>query len=384
MKVLHIVKTATGATWVYHQVRVLRKLGLEIVVALPSATEGLAPRYRECGAEVMPVDLDFPAQRPWRLPTILQACRALVQQVKPDLIHTHHVGTTLVTRLALGKRSPIRRLFQVAGPLHLEHAFFAWLDRQTAGPADSWIATCRWTQQKYLEMGISAERVWLCYAGTDISPFGTARTNKLRRELGVAHEAPLVGMVAYMYAPRLLLGQTRGLKGHEDFIAAMRLLRERRPDALGVIIGGPWGNANRYERRLRDMGRDLCGGSLIFTGHRADVAEIYPDLDVAVVPSRSENLGGAVEPLLCGVPVVATCVGGLPDAVREGETGWLVPPRAPDALARGVLRALENPVEARRRAMQGRKLMQNLLDVQQTARQTANIYEQALNLPVRQ
>ena len=55
-----------------------------------------------------------------------------------------------MTRLALGKKSKIPRVFQVAGPLHLEHRFFAWLDIALAGPRDSWLATCQWTRQKYL------------------------------------------------------------------------------------------------------------------------------------------------------------------------------------------------------------------------------------------
>ena len=64
---------------------------------------------------------------------------------------------------------------------------------------------------------------------------------------------------------------------------------------------------------------------------------IYPDLDLAVVASLSENVGYCVvEPLLSGVPVVATNVGGLPDLIEENKTGWLVPPRTPETLARAM------------------------------------------------
>ena len=137
MKVLHIVKTAAGAGWVYQLVRVLRSLGVEVVVALPSDTEGFAPRYREAGAMVVRADLDLPARQPWRIPATLAACRRLVESVRPDLIHTHHVGTTFVVRLALGKHSSIPRIFQVPGPLHLEHDFFARVDILLAGPQDT-------------------------------------------------------------------------------------------------------------------------------------------------------------------------------------------------------------------------------------------------------
>ncbi|HEX5422740.1 MAG TPA: glycosyltransferase family 4 protein [Candidatus Acidoferrales bacterium] len=373
MKVLHIIKTAVGATWAYHQIRVLRSMGIDVEVALPSDTEGLAPRYREAGIKVVAVDLDFPARRPWELPSVLRRCRQLVERVQPDLIHTHHVGTTLALRLALGKDSPTPRLFQVAGPLHLESPFFANLDMRTAGPRDHWIATCQWTWRKYLSLGVEPERVSLSYAGIEVTPFGTARNGRLRAELGMASDTPLVGMVAYMYGPKWFLGQRRGLKGHEDFISALNLARRELPQIKGVIVGGAW-DARWYEERLRRYGQTICNGSLAFLGTRADVPELYPDLDLAVVPSHSENCGGAVEPLLSGVPVVATDVGGLPDLIRDGKTGWLVPPRNPVALAHSIVEVLRNKPEAKRRASAGMSLALQLFDVQRTAHDVVDTY----------
>ncbi len=377
MKVLHIVKTATGAAWVYHQVRVLRSLGVEIVVALP-AHSSIAPEYRRIGATVVEVDLNPPVAAPWRASSILSACRTLVADARPDLIHSHHVGTTLVVRRALGKTHRIPRVYQVVGPLHLEHAFFARLDIKSAGPQDHWIATCQWIRRKYGELGVGAQRIFLSYAGTDLRAFSEVRTGLLRRELGIATDIPLIGMVAYMYAPKWFLGQTRGLKGHEDFIAAYNILRRNNPTLRGVIIGGPWGGARWYEKRLQKLARRLCGDSLCFMGTRADVPALYPDLDLAVVPSHSESVGGAVEPLLSGVPVVATNVGGLPDLVRENETGWQVPPRSPEALARAISDALRDKDEARRRTLPGQRLARHLFDVERTGREVAAIYEQIL------
>src|SRR4029077_8879642 len=117
--------------------------------------------------------------------------RRLVKEVAPDLVHLHHVGTTLAMRMALGKSSPIPRIFQVPGPLHLEHSFFAGLDTRLAGPQDYWIATCRWTYQKYLQLGIPADQVFLAYAATDTKPFTGVRTGRLRSELGISSEVPL-------------------------------------------------------------------------------------------------------------------------------------------------------------------------------------------------
>src|SRR4029077_16859876 len=81
---------------------------------------------------------------------------------------------------------------------------------------------------------------------------------------------------------------------------------------------------------------ERCGDAIRFTGHRTDIPAVYADLDVAVHPSLSENCGAAVESLAPSCPTVRTAVGGLPDVVVDGETGWLVPPHAPERLADAI------------------------------------------------
>jgi glycosyltransferase involved in cell wall biosynthesis len=85
-----------------------------------------------------------------------------------------------------------------------------------------------------------------------------------------------------------------------------------------------------------------------------------------------------VEPLLAGVPVVSTDAGGIPDLIRDGDTGWLVSPGNPEALARAVLEALSNPKEARRRTDRGAEAVRHLLDLEKTGRELAAIYEKIL------
>ena len=109
------------------------------------------------------------------------------------------------------------------------------LDTALAGSQDHWIAGCRWTQRKYHQLGIPSQRVFLSYPGTDLNLFTSTRKNNLRNELHLAPDTPLVGMVCYMYAPKRYLGQTTGLKGHEDFIAAFQIAKEQIPDLSGVI-----------------------------------------------------------------------------------------------------------------------------------------------------
>jgi len=97
--------------------------------------------------------------------------------------------------------------------------------------------------------------------------------------------------------------------------------------------------------------------SIIFTGFRRDVHSVLCACDVAVQASVLENLGGTVEALLMERPLVATRVGGMVDAVRDGETGVLVAPADPADLARGIVQLLRDPQRAAALGQAGRRLM---------------------------
>jgi glycosyltransferase involved in cell wall biosynthesis len=377
MTVLHVIKTSVGASWAYRQVGVLLELGAHVFVLLPDERgfEERARSYERAGAKVIKADVDVPIRSPWLIPGRLHLIRDIVARVQPDVIHSHFVGPTYLFRLALGRNHPTPRIFQVPGPLHLERGPFGRIDVGLAGDADYWIGSCALTCRLYRALGVPADRVFKSFYGAVIEDFPFHnRTGRLRRELGVDADTTLVGMVAYMYPPKRHLGQWVGLKGHEDFIDAMAIVTRAAPHIRAVVIGGPWGGADWYARALRRRADHGCGGAVAFTGFRSDVGEIYGDLDVVVHPSLSENLGGASESLLAGVPTIASNVGGLPDIVIDGETGWLVPPRDPRRLADCILQVANQPEEARRRADRGRTLTAHALDIRRTAREVYGIY----------
>lgn len=373
MKVLHLVKTSVGASWALRQVRELAALDIDVHVALPDGGP-LVGCYAEVGATEHLIQTDFPIRAPWTFPSLADRFRKLVGQVQPDVIHSHFVGTTLTMRLALGRNHPTPRVFQVPGPLHLEHPIFRLAELATKGEADHWIGSCEWTCERYRKSGISSDRTFLSYYGTDIDVFQRKPTGRLRKELGLNANAKVVGMVAYMYAPKSYLGQKRGLKGHEDLIDAIEICLRHIPDLVCVIVGGAWNNAVAYEQKVRKYADTKCGNIIVFLGTRPDVPDLYPDFDIAVHPSHSENVGGAVESLLNAVPTVATNVGGFPDLVRPGDTGWLAPPANPQALAAAIIEILANPDRAQELARRGQALAKHLFDVRRTAGEIAEIY----------
>ncbi len=381
MRVLHAVKTSDGAHWAANQVAVLVREGVDVHVALPRAEGRTMEQWRQTGATIHIADLSLPARRPARYPDAAKKLRRLVDEVQPDLIHSHFVTTTLMLRLALGKGHRIPRIFQVAGPLHLEHWHSELADLSTAGPQDYWIPSSRCIQQHYLRAGVERERTFLSYPGWKVETFSARRQSYLQQRLRLQPGTRLVGNINLMYPPKYFLGQTVGLKCHEDVIDALGTVCGRMPDVHGVLIGDSFGRAPWYEQRLRQRARRTAGDRIVLPGlfGPQEVAQSWPDFDCAVHVPLSENCGGVLEPLLAGVPVIASAVGGIPEVVMDGLTGKLVPVRSPKALANAVIEVLGDLDAHRGLAATGQSLVQHMFDVKRTGHEIAEIYRHILH-----
>ena len=164
-------------------------------------------------------------------------------------------------------------------------------------------------------------------------------------------------------------------KGVTYLIDALKELRAKQADIRLLIVGEGEERANLQARVQLLSLRE----AVTFLGERADARQIIGALDVLVLPSVTEGLPNVVlEAFAYKTPVVATAVGGVPELVKDGETGWLVPPRDPRALAQAILDALSNPEEARRRAENAYKhLLEHF-----TVEKQVDKWEQALQAAV--
>lgn len=379
MRVLHVVKTVDGAKWAVDQVRELVSMGVEVHVVLPGLHGRFINQWRESGARLHELQMDFPVGRPWRLPVLLASVRNLVEEIKPDLIHSHFFGTTLVLRYALGRHHPVPRIFQVPGPLHLEHALFRQWELSAAGENDYWVGSSRCIIGHYRNAGIPEDRLFLSYYGNRMQSGGGIR-GELRARLGISEQEKVIGNINYLYPPKWYLGQSRGLKRHEDVIDALGLVLNERDDVTGVLVGGQWGGGSGYERRLRQRAERLGHGRILMPGYMVsdDVQGAWADFDLAVHVPSSENCGGVVEPLLAGVPVIASRTGGLPEVVVDGVTGILVESGNVDQLALVMLKALDQLDKYRKVGECGRRLVTRMFDVCRTAEEIREIYTHLL------
>jgi glycosyltransferase involved in cell wall biosynthesis len=296
------------------------------------------------------------------------------------MIHSHFVSTTLMLRWALGRNHDIPRVFQVPGPLHLEHWNSRWAEISSAGKNDYWIASSRCIMRLYEHANVAPAKRFMSYYSADTDLFSTHRENYLRDRLNIPRNAVVVGNINLIYPPKWYLGQAVGLKCHEDIIEAISLVQRVRDDAWGVLIGGTFGKSRAYEEKLRRFAQDKGAGKILMPGqfNAAEVGLSWPDFDCAVHVPLSENCGGVVEPLLSGVPTIAGEVGGLPEVVHPGRTGKLVPIRRPDLLAKAVLDVLDNYNEYKQMADLGRELVSVMFNAERCADEVSSIYRHIL------
>jgi glycosyltransferase involved in cell wall biosynthesis len=244
------------------------------------------------------------------------------------------------------------------------------LDRRLIAPrADALVAVSRDDQRKMVEIErIPPEKTRFIPNGIDLEPPPKDAGKRIRRELGLGVDQPVIGTVATLRAQKAL----------DVLIEAALILREEFTDLAVLVAGGADPQAAEEAARLEALVARLGVGETVrFLGPRDDVPSLLAALNVAVISSDYEGSPlSAMEYMEAELPVVATRVGGIPDIVVDGETGLLVPPRDPVAIATAVTRLLAEPELARRMGEAGRRRRRAEFDLSATVRRVEQLYEE--------
>ena len=265
-------------------------------------------RAEELGARVVCVD-KTPGIRPGIVPRI----RSVLKAVEPDVVHTHQIGPLFYTGLAShGLGIPLI--------VHTEHGREDYAGRRLLrwlGRVAGMHASCLFCLTQDMADGVIGSRivprgkVRLIHNGIDVSVFQQRHDRiAVRRSLGVPPESAVVGTV----------GRLTEVKNQELLIRAFVRVKRQIPEAHLVLVGdGP------LERQLRDLAARLGeGGSIHFTGYQPNSAPYLQAMDVFALTSRSEGMPQSLlEASVCGVPVIASRVGGLPEIIEHDHTGLL-------------------------------------------------------------
>lgn len=164
-----------------------------------------------------------------------------------------------------------------------------------------------------------------------------------------------------------LIGSINERKGQREMASAFPLILDRYPNAKLIFCGERFAKNGSYEQEVLGILKGhKVEAKVLFLGFREDVSEVYAITDVIVVPSRYEAFGRViVEAMLCGIPVVATKVAGIPEIIDDQRSGILIPSREPRILANAVLSLFEDPGKMRRIGGEGRRSAQQRFSVEQ-------------------
>jgi glycosyltransferase involved in cell wall biosynthesis len=301
--------------------------GHEVVLAC-QAGGALAERARGAGLTVR--ELSFSGDLS---PAPVLALRAALREMRPDAVQLHdpHAVSAGVIAARVGPRVPLVATRRV--DFRLRGAFSRWKYRACGRV----IAVSEAIAAVLRKDRLPPERVRVVHEGVpDRAPEPGGRD--ALRELGIPDGAPVVGNVAAL----------TGHKDHKTLLAAAARVSTRVPDARFVIVGD-----GELRHELEALSRRLgLERRCLFAGFRGDLDRLIPAFTVFCLSSHMEGLGTSLlDAMAFGVPVVATAAGGIPEAVVDGVTGRVVPPRDADALAAALVDALDNP---ERRAAWGR------------------------------
>jgi len=265
----------------------------------------------------------------------------LFRATRPTIVHTHSSKAGIVGRVAARMAGVPIRVHSIHGfgfnawqPAPLRHALIA-MERMVAPLTTHFIAVSRANMRQGIEHGIMPpDRVSVIRSGIRIAEFERAGDDPamrngrgLRGELGVAADAPLVGMVA-CFKPQ---------KAPLDFVEVAARVASVRPDAT-FIMAGDGELRPAIVERAEALG---LGNRLRLLGWRRDVARVMSALDVLVHTSLWEGLPRVLpEAIAAGLPVVATGVDGATDILEDGVNGVVCRPHDIGALAGGVQRLL--------------------------------------------
>jgi len=363
------VRTAhfdTGRTWrggqqqVLHLARGLASRGHEAVVFAPDGP--LAARARAAGLAVR-------RWRPlgeWDLGALAAAAAAL-RRLRPDVVHAHsahaHALAVPAARVAGVPAVVVSRRVDFAVGAH------AGSRLKYALPVDRYLCISRGVRDVMRAGGVPEARLALVPSGVEIPDAAAlareaAGAPDLRALIGAPPGAEVVGTVAAL-APH---------KDHATLLEAAARVVAARPGARFAWLGEGECRA-ALERRRAALGLE---GAVHLLGFRPDARALMSQFSVFALSSRLEGLcTSLLDAGARGVPIVATAVGGVPDIVRDGVSGRLVPPADPAALAAAILEALADPAGAAARAAAQREAVA-AFSVEALVENTLRVYHEVL------
>ena len=313
-------------------------------------------RRAEEGLELVPLapDHELDLKAGWKLSRVLN-------KLRPDVVHAHDPHGVAMASVALSMltRAPVPPLV-VSRRVDFRlkrNSFSRWKYRQVR----LFLTSSEAIRRMLIHDGVDAEAVVTVYEGIDVERMAHVEAANVHATFWLPHGAPVVVNVAAL-VPH---------KGQRHLIDSVPAMLRRVPDARLLIVGeGPL--HAELEQRIKHLHVDK---HVLLTGFRADVLAIIKGADLFVMSSETEGLGTSLlDAMAAGKACVGTRAGGIPEVIGDGETGVLVPPRDPSALADAMARLLEDAALRKRMGEAGLSRVRAQFSVEKMVRETLAAY----------
>lgn len=290
----------------------------------------------------------------WSLARILRSYGVDILHCNMDICNQYSViaarlvGVPIVThtRNILGRRA-FRRMF------------LSW--------ADVLIANSRAVADSYAQYISSNQRVEIIYNGVDIEEFHPDRGCKSKNHFKISNEEIVIGQIA----------QITPNKGQDVFIRALAHIVQINPHVRVLIVGDTIiDNSQWFLKKLKQLVQELgLNDKIIFTGFVEDIVDLYQTLDMVVVPSQIEGFNRTlIEAMAMAKPVIATDSGGPLEIVVAERNGLLVPYGNPEALARAILRLMDDPQLLSEFGANGRRRVEEQFSIEKSVKEIEQVY----------
>jgi glycosyltransferase involved in cell wall biosynthesis len=296
-------------------------------------------------------------------PRLISRTAALVKRLDIDIVHAHEVKSDVIAYLAtfLHDVPIVTTLHGWIGNSRKQRAMIA-LDRQVARRYDRVIAVSTRIREELLAAGVPERSLRLVHNGIVLDRYRRTGANGYLREL-TGHSIPGPVLVS--------IGRLSAEKGHADLVEALGLVA-RRGGRVSAVFAGDGPERERLERRIDEL---ALRETVHLPGYISQPARILEEADLMVLPSHTEGLpNAALEALMMEVPVLATRVGGTPEVITDGDTGRLVPARAPEAMASAIEEFLGNTAAWKQMAERGKRMVERQFDFRARTRSIESIY----------
>lgn len=301
------------------------------------------------------------------LPFVVPSLCWNLHRLRPAVVHFFLPAAYLVGELCSQlMRVPVRVMSRRSLNLYQhDHPYLTRLERRLHKRLSAAIGNSRAVTRELEQEGIPPDRIGVIHNGIDLSRFrGLPGREQVRAGLDIAVDAFVITIVASLIH----------YKGHDDLLAALHAVRDRLPGGWRLLcVGRDLGMGDQLCARARGLG---LASHVRWLGERQDVPEILYASDIGVLCSHQEGFSNSLlEGMAAELPMVATDVGGNPEAVLDGTTGRLVPVRSPRALGEAIVSLSGDPVVRRCMGANARQRVQSGFSLDTCVQRYVRLYE---------